>query len=189
MGKFKSLPESPVLADVFKRFPQGVWQLCEFHDVRLRGNSPLSVAERELIAAYVSGLNACNFCFNAHSNIAAMYGVDTGLYEKLMADPTQADIDAKLLPLLAYVKKLTEAPSKVTAKDAEAVYAAGWDEQALFDAVTVCALFNFMNRIIEGTGVVANATMGAELQKRFAVSKDDPEFYRNFARSIGITGH
>ena len=40
MGKFKSLPESPVLADVFRRFPQGVWELCEFHDVRLRGASP-----------------------------------------------------------------------------------------------------------------------------------------------------
>ena len=105
MGKFKSLPESPVLADVFRRFPQGVWELCEFHDVRLRGASPLSVAERELIAAYVSGLNACNFCFNAHSNIAYLYGVDKGIHERLMENPSQADIDEKLLPILAYVKK------------------------------------------------------------------------------------
>ena len=188
MNKFSSLPESPVLADVFKRFPQGVWVLCEFHDIRLRGDSPLSVAERELIAAYVSGLNACNFCFNAHSNIAALYGIDSAVYEKLMENPADSDVDEKLLPILAYVKKLTEAPSKVTAKDAETVYAAGWDEQALYDAVTVCALFNFMNRIIEGTGVVANETMGQELRERFAGMKDDPEFYRNFARSIGITG-
>ena len=91
-------------------------------------------------------------------------------------------------PSSPMLKKLTENPSKVTKKDAEAVYAAGWDEQALYDAVTVCALFNFMNRIIEGTGVVANETMGQEMRQRFEASKNDPEFYRNFARSIGITG-
>lgn len=36
--------------------------------------------------------------------------------------------------------------------DAAAVYDAGWDEQALFDAVSVCALFKLMNRIVEGSG-------------------------------------
>lgn len=37
--------------------------------------------------------------------------------------------------------------------DADAVFAAGWDGQALHDAVSVCALFNFMNRLVEGMGL------------------------------------
>ena len=36
-----------------------------------------------------------------------------------------------------------------------ALYAAGWDDQAIYDAVTVCSLFNFFNRWIDATGVAA----------------------------------
>ncbi len=38
---------------------------------------------------------------------------------------------------------------------AEAVLAAGWEEQALHDAVAVCGLFNLMNRLVEGLGIAA----------------------------------
>ena len=41
----------------------------------------------------------------------------------------------------------------MTPGDAEAVFAAGWDERALHDAVNVVCLFNFMNRLVEGHGV------------------------------------
>ena len=32
---------------------------------------------------------------------------------------------------------------------------AGWDDEAIYYAVTVCALFNFYNRWIDATGVHA----------------------------------
>lgn len=41
--------------------------------------------------------------------------------------------------------------------DADAVFAASWEDQALHDAVSVCALFNFMNRLVEGHGIKAGA--------------------------------
>lgn len=56
-------------------------------------------------------------------------------------------------PILHYVRKLTEDPSSVTDADAKAVLDAGWDERALHHAVHVCALFNFMNRLVEGHGI------------------------------------
>ena len=40
--------------------------------------------------------------------------------------------------------------------DAEAVFAAGWHEQALHDAVSVCSLFNLMNRLVDGLGVTGD---------------------------------
>ena len=30
---------------------------------------------------------------------------------------------------------------------------AGWSEEAIYDAITVCSLFNFYNRWIDATGV------------------------------------
>ena len=43
-----------------------------------------------------------------------------------------------------------------TQADADAIYAAGWDEQTFFQAVNISAYFNFMNRLLNGTGVDGN---------------------------------
>ena len=59
MTYLPSLPDDAVLLDVFRAYPATSRPLLEYHQALLRGPSPLTVAERELIAAYVSGLNAC----------------------------------------------------------------------------------------------------------------------------------
>ncbi|MDZ4366343.1 MAG: carboxymuconolactone decarboxylase family protein [Afipia sp.] len=152
MKQFPSLPDNHQLDAVFKRFPQTAAPLLEYLDRVMRDPSPLTVAERELIAAYVSGLNACTYCHGAHVLAASAFGIDEALFEGLMSDLATSAIDEKLKPILAYVGKLTLTPSRLTGGDAQAVYDAGWDEQALFDAISVGALFNLMNRIVEGTG-------------------------------------
>lgn len=151
MRVFPSIEGEPGLDKLFRRFPHTVMPLLEYHDRLLRDISPLTVAERELIAAYVSGVNSCTFCHGAHVVAARAFGIDSDLFEGLMADLESSAVDARLKPILAYVGKLTRTPSRMTEADAQAVYDAGWDEQALFDAVSVCALFNFMNRIVEGS--------------------------------------
>ena len=54
--------DAVVLLAVFRAYPDTARPLLDYHQALLRGRSPLSVAERELIAAYVSGLNACRYC-------------------------------------------------------------------------------------------------------------------------------
>jgi hypothetical protein len=75
--------------------------------------------------------------------------------DSLVVDLDTAVIDEKLRPIFAFVKKLTLTPAQMTQEDADAVFAAGWDERALHDAIEVCALFNFMNRYVEGHGLLA----------------------------------
>lgn len=62
---------------------------------------------------------------------------------------------APATPVLRLVRTLTLTPAKVRDAEVAAVYEAGWDEQAVHDAVSVCALFNFMNRLVEGLGITA----------------------------------
>lgn len=181
---FPSLPQPAHLADVFKSFPATVRPLLEFHDILMRGESDLSVAERELIAAYVSGLNACSFCFGAHKLMARAFGVDEALMDALVSDPETAPVDERLRPLLAYVAKLTRNPSMLTEADAQAVYTAGWSEGALYDAIQTCALYNLMNRIVEGTGVapypdIPEDRIDEELANRRTRT------YLDFGRAIG----
>jgi hypothetical protein len=55
--------------------------------------------------------------------------------------------------LVGFVERLNAAPASIAEDDVERLRALGWSDAAVFDAVTVCALFNFFNRWIDGTGV------------------------------------
>ncbi len=184
MALFPGLPNNPHLGQVFQKFPQHVRPLLEYHDMLLRGEGPLTVAERELIATYISGLNACTFCFGAHKIYARVFGVADDVIDAMMEDLDNAPIDEKLKPLLKYVGKLNNLPPKLTSADAEAVYKAGWSERALYDAVQICALFNFMNRLIEGTGVSFDYAENPPSKKEMEARRT--RSYTDFGRQLGI---
>lgn len=161
MPFFPSLADDAGVRHILSLNPAAGRALIEFHSAALRNPSRLSAAGKELIAAYVSGLNACQYCFGVHAETAKAFGVDAGLIEQLLADLDAAPVDAKLRPLLHYARKLTLEPARMTQRDADAVFAAGWGEAELHDAVLTICLFNFMNRLLEGHGVKGNAALYA----------------------------
>jgi uncharacterized peroxidase-related enzyme len=138
--------------------PAGI-ALVNYHSAVLRQESELIVRDRELIAAYVSGLNACQYCFGVHGETAKAFGIEENLILSLLQNIETALIEPRMKPVLAYVKQLTLEPSKMTEELAENVFAAGWSDQALHDAINVCALFNFMNRLVEGHRITGNPTL------------------------------
>ena len=120
----------------------------------MNGPSPLSQGERELILAYAAGVSGCRFVCVAHSAAAYAWGVAPGTVERLLEDPETASVEARLKPLLAYVRKLMLTPGAMTQADADAVLAEGWEEKALQDAIAVTARAAFMQRLVEGHGFV-----------------------------------
>ncbi len=153
MTVLKPFTRGTRLHDVFAQLPQQYNPLIDYHEALLRGDSPLTVAERELIAAFVSGLNACAYCHGVHSRTAEAFGLSANLLAALSKNIDAAPVDPRLKPILHYVAKLTRTPSRMTSADAETVFAAGWNDRALHDAIAVCALFNLMNRLVEGLGI------------------------------------
>lgn len=139
---------------VLARFNTGTGRpLIEFHEALLRGESPFTVAEREMMAAYVSGVNACKYCQGAHTAAAKQFGISERLMSDLLTDVSTAEISPKMVPVLDYLRKLTLTPTRMTQADADAVCTAGWSERALYDAIQICCLYNFMNRFVEGIGL------------------------------------
>ena len=157
MTHLPSLRPGTTLLEVMRAHPGTSQPLLDLHEAVMRGPSSLSVAERELLAAYVSGLNDCSYCYGVHRVTAATFGVDEDLLTALLTDVDRADVDHKLRPLLHFVHRLTLTPSRVTPSDAQSVLDAGWDEGALHDAVSVCGLFSLMNRYVDGLGVAADS--------------------------------
>lgn len=156
MSYFSSLPSDAGVRHILKLNPDAGRALVAFHTAALRNDGALTPASKELIAAYVSGINACQYCYGVHAQTAQAFGLKEGVLEALLTDVNSADIPANLKPLLHYARKLTLEPSRMTAQDAQAVFDAGWSESALHEAVLTICLFNFMNRLLEGHGVKGN---------------------------------
>ena len=145
--------KSAGLSEVFVAFPDTSEPLLRYTESVLRGPSPLSVAQRELLAAFVSGLNACGHCYGTHTGVAEAFGAPEGLLKDLIEDIDASAVEERMKPIMRFARKLTLTPSRMVQSDADAVYRAGWDSKALHDAISVCSLFNFFNRYVSGIGI------------------------------------
>ena len=73
----------------------------------------------------------------------------------MLEDLTTAPISEKDRALYAFVRKVNADSVSTNESDIAALNKAGWTDEAIYDAITVCALFNFYNRWIDATGVCA----------------------------------
>lgn len=166
MPYLDSLPEHATYADLREAYAALLDELRPFAQRLMRGPSPLTVAERELIAAFVSGLNSCSYCYGTHARVAAAFGIEEITLAALLEDVEQAAVEPRLKPVLRFVRKLTLTPSRTTRADADAVRAAGFGDEGLMHAVAVCAYFNQMNRLLDGTGIRGEAHEHAGAARR-----------------------
>ena len=75
------------------------------------------------------------------------------MVEAVLQDYRTAPIEAREKALFAFVEKMNRNSSVLRREDLDEAKAAGWSDEALYDAITVCALFNFYNTWIDATGV------------------------------------
>ena len=55
--------------------------------------------------------------------------------------------------LFRFVAKVNHQAPRITAEGMIPLHAVGWTDEAIYYAITVCALFNFYNRWIDAAGV------------------------------------
>jgi len=161
MPMLKSFPEDATQSEIFDRWPELAEPLGVLVQ-RLLRDGPFTEAQAELIFAYTSGLNACQYCHNIHRHTAELFGVQPEAFEALMDDVDAAPVEEEMKPLLRFVRKLTESPARMTAADAEAVLAAGWTEDEFHYAVSICAAANYFNRVLEGHGIKGDPALWRE---------------------------
>ena len=136
MPFFKSLPPDAGVRHILQMNKPVGRALIELHEALMRSDSPLTSAQHEMAKAF---------------------GLPDGLLQKMLVDLEGSPIEPNMVPLLQYVRLLTQAPDQLVQADADKVFAAGWSGRALNDAVLTTCLFNFMNRLVEGHGVKGSA--------------------------------
>jgi uncharacterized peroxidase-related enzyme len=130
--------------------------LLELAEVLLRGPHPLTAGERELIAAYVSGLNECTFCCSSHSAFAAAQLPEgTALVDQVRANLDTAPVSPKLRALLRIAGAVRDDGRKVTTDLVDAARAEGATDLEIHDTVLIAAAFCMYNRYVDGLATLA----------------------------------
>ncbi|RSL18175.1 putative peroxidase-related enzyme [Edaphobacter aggregans] len=133
--------------------PEAAHHLVALSHTLMHKPGPLSAGLRELIAAYTSSLNNCEFCMKAHVAVASQLLGDESLVWSVIDDLETSALAEKEKALLRFVQKVTLSPSSITAVDTQLLNQAGWDDASIFYTISACALFNFYNRWISASGV------------------------------------
>lgn len=148
----KSLPDVTTAITLWQLRPEAYAAWPDLAAAIMRADSELSEGEKEFIGAYSSALRGCTHCYTAHYPVAVAYGIDPEFFNDVMQDPETAPVDEKFRPILVFINKFIKDPNRLVQKDVEPIFAAGWSEKTLTDVVFICALFAFMNAIMQGHG-------------------------------------
>jgi len=78
---------------------------------------------------------------------------DEALVWAVLQDLESSPLDEKHKALFRFVEKVNHGSPRITTEDMQPLYTVGWDDETIYFAITVCALFNFYNRWIDASGV------------------------------------
>lgn len=131
--------------------PETGKSLYALAQVLLRGESPLTEAERELIAAYVSHRNDCMFCMSSHAAAArCLYGTEEGIVDDVLKDMQRSGVSDKMKALLTIAGKVQVLGKEVKPEDVLAARILGADDREIHDTVLIAATFSMFNRYVDG---------------------------------------
>jgi len=167
-------PGVPGIVSLLSFRPETAGPLTDLTNVLLRAPNSLTPAERELIAAFVSGLNSCVFCREGHTAIAAAYLQDETLAAQVTRDPEAAPISEKLKALLALAGRVQQGGLAVRHDDIVRARQADASDTEIHDTVLIAAAFCMYNRYVDGLA---------------AWTPDDREGYRQQAKQVVEHGY
>lgn len=136
----------------------------------MRGPSTWSVADRELMAAYVAHHNQSAFCIAAHTATARHAYGDGPMVTAVLTDLETAPISGPLRATLRMLGTLLT-DGTVTATDMRRVLAAGATRQQVEDALAVCAAFDTTARLADAFGFEVLSTEGFEAGAKYLLKR------------------
>ncbi|MDN3548392.1 carboxymuconolactone decarboxylase family protein [Mucilaginibacter aquaedulcis] len=144
--------------------------LYDLAEVLLRGDSPLSQANRELIAAYVSNRNDCFFCTNSHAAAArCLFPENDTVVDDVLNDMEHANISDKMKALLNIAGKVQILGKHVKEADVIAAKELGATDKEIHDTVLIAAAFCMFNRYVDGLA---------------SFTPTDPEAYKDMGKRM-----
>lgn len=155
--------------------PETGKHLYELAQVLLRNESPLTAAERELIATHVSNRNECKFCASSHAAAAReLYGDKKEIVDKVIDDVNTASLSPKLKALLVIAGKVQQSGRAVMPEDIAEARKYGAVDRDIHDTVLIAATFSMFNRYVDGLA---------------SFTPTDPKAYEEMGKRMSTLGY
>lgn len=151
--------------------PETGQHLYALAQVLLRGESPLTPAERELIATHVSARNNCAFCRDSHAAAAReLFGDNREVVDCVIENKITDSISLKLKALLNIAGKVQVNGLEVQPEDIAQALHNGATDREIHDTVLIAATFSMFNRYVDGLNSLTPTEPAeyAEMGKRLA---------------------
>jgi uncharacterized peroxidase-related enzyme len=131
--------------------PETGKHLYDLAQVLLRGPSPLTPAERELIATHVSARNNCRFCMSSHAAAAReLFNENSNVVDCVIDNMPTPLLSDKMKALLNIAGKVQMSGKSVTQKDIDEAKMYGANDRDIHDTVLIAATFSLFNRYVDG---------------------------------------
>jgi uncharacterized peroxidase-related enzyme len=131
--------------------PETGQHLYALVQVLLRDASPLTPAERELIATHVSARNNCMFCMSSHAAAAReLFNEDRDVVDCVIENKDCDKLSDKMKSLLNIAGKVQVNGKLVTERDVDEARKHGATDRDIHDTVLIAATFSLFNRYVDG---------------------------------------
>jgi len=136
--------------------PETAKHLNNLAEALLRAENTLTRGERELIATFVSSLNDCSYCQQAHGSLAQHYlHCDISYIDNVKADFLNTDLSPKMKSLFSIAASVQKGGKSVTPNQIEEARTRGASDREIHDTVLITAAFCMFNRYVDGLGTWA----------------------------------
>jgi uncharacterized peroxidase-related enzyme len=147
-------PQVPGILQCFATHPPLLDHMMGLAKDMLFIDGALGRRNKEMISAFVSAANRCNYCADSHGFSFRLQGGTASTLDAVFAcDLDSEAIDLKDRALLQLVRKITNESQAITLGDVDAVRTAGWSDLEIAEAVHVTALFAAFNRVVNAFGL------------------------------------
>lgn len=149
--------------------------LYRLAQVLLREPSPLSPAERELIATHVSARNKCVFCMSSHAAAAReLFDDEKDIVDCVIHNQPTPFLSDKMIALLNIAGKVQLSGKLVTDEDVAEARRHGADDRDIHDTVLIAAAFSMFNRYVDGLA---------------SLTPTDPKEYEPMGKRLATMGY
>lgn len=133
--------------------PESLRTHFELYVQSMHRPSPLSRAERELVAVTVSRLNGCRYCLQHHlAGLKRLWSADRQRQADALSTGRIVELPDRERAMVVYATKLTMNPHDIDPGDVNALRDAGLDDRSILDLAQCIGYFNYANRVVNGLG-------------------------------------
>lgn len=142
----------PGILKCFATNPAFARQMVDVSSSLLFCDGALARRQKELIATYISHLNACQYCFDSHGFFLVVHGASRQTVDDIAANNLAQFSEAER-DLLLYLGKVERESFKATTEDVQHLRELGWLEEQIAEAVLVATMMGFCNRVANAFGL------------------------------------